>query len=123
MTEILGELNSEVTAVLPAEIQANWSRARCWHGEKVGLSVICRFVPDGTAAEVSILAQNGDAEVDKLTDLTIRDGKLDKQYAIAWADKRLPENATAFVAKVVIGRHSVRTPVLMVDLNAPVFSN
>jgi hypothetical protein len=100
-----------------------WSRKRCWHGEDVVLTVMTENVPDGSAAELSIEPKGGGAVIDTVKGLSIAGGKATKKYTLAWKDKPLPKGGREFVFKAVIGKlTSGESPVLLIDLQPPVFS-
>ncbi|MCX6602725.1 MAG: hypothetical protein NTV52_03950 [Acidobacteria bacterium] len=125
MPEIEGDHNTTLEVTIVPTLAAYWSRARCWHGEKVKVLVRSAFVPDGTAVELKILDKDTLDEVAVIAGQKIAGSKVDYEYTINWRDTPPPEGAVEFViaAKTtdpaVTAAHS---PSLFVDLTAPVLS-
>jgi len=125
MPEIEGDQNTTLEVTVVPTLAAYWSRARCWHGEKVKIVVRSAFVPDGTAVELKILAKDGLEEVAEVVGQKIAGSKIDYEYTIEWRDKALPEGATEFVIAAKTTEPAVtaeHSPSLFVDLTAPVLS-
>lgn len=125
MPEIEGDHNSTLTVTVKPTLVAQWSRSRCWHGEKVTIAVRSSFVPDGTTVELKILTKDGLAEFVSIKDQKINGSKLDHSYTIDWKDNPPPDGKYEFVVQAITTDPAVTSPnslPLAVDLVSPVHS-
>jgi len=118
-----GPDSTEIEAELEREVTVTWSRTRCWHGETVTIEVHTTHVPNGTAVILRIFPEGVADEIVSVDGLTIQDSDLDHGYVIDWEAVVIPEGVSEFVVRAVIDDDaSDPSPILTVDLKAPVFS-
>ena len=125
MPEIEGDHNSLLEVTVTPTLAVYWTRARCWHGEKVKIAVRSSFLPDGTSIDLKILAKDGLAEVDAIKGQKIAGSKLDYEYTIDWKDKPPPKGKNEFVVVAASANPDVTaesSPSLFVDLTPPLLS-
>jgi hypothetical protein len=109
---------------IPRVAHLYWiGKSRAWHGDVVYMQVITENVPDGAALELQIHQKGKKDIVDTVKGLKIQAGLAFQSYTIQWKDKLPPRHGQEFVFTAVIGKLvSDESPVLLVDVEPPVFS-
>lgn len=124
MSKFEGPHNVPNPGKLPKVAQLFWSKKRSWHGEEVTLSVRTENVPDGTAVTLTIFPRGSAAVIDTKAGLSVKTSAVDHKYKIEWKDKPLPKPpGREFIFRAEIGKlKSGDSPILLVDLEPPMFS-
>ena len=117
--------NNTRTDQLAPVLWVSWSRARCWHGDTVRISVRSIYVRDGGVLRLDIFPVGDAVAIDTVANLVINGNSLDHDYTVDWKTKVIPAGSRVFELTATLtnpATTSAASPPMWVDLEEPWFS-